>query len=108
MNVVQLKALLASYLRSTLSAVAALYLAGITEPKDLAWSLVAALLPVALRAVNPKDKAFGIVPSAKVVEEALKDVKAVKAPAKSVKTSAKPPVVKTEAKATVKKTSPKK
>ena len=32
MNVVKLKALLASYLRSTLSAVAALYLAGVTEP----------------------------------------------------------------------------
>ena len=108
MNVVKLKALLASYLRSILSAVVALYLAGVTDPKTLVWSLVAALLPVALRAVNPKDKAFGIVPSAKVVEEALKDVKAVKVPAKSVKTSAKPPVVKTEAKPTVKKTSPKK
>jgi len=105
MSTTQLKALLASYLRSILSAVAALYLAGVTDPKTLAWSLVAALLPVATRAVNPKDKAFGIVPSAKVVEEALKDVKAVKAP-----TAKKPaPKTTTATKSTpVKKTTTKK
>jgi hypothetical protein len=57
-------------------------LAGVTDPKTLAWSLVAALLPVAVRAVNPKDKAFGIVPSAEVVAEALKDVKVAKVPTK--------------------------
>ncbi|NBR61482.1 MAG: hypothetical protein EBT86_07495 [Actinobacteria bacterium] len=107
MSTTQLKALLASYLRSILSAVAALYLAGVTDPKTLAWSLVAALLPVAVRAVNPKDKAFGIVPSAEVVAEALKDVKTVKAPVKSVKTSAKS-TVKTETKPATKKTTTKK
>jgi len=99
MSTTQLKALLASYLRSILSAVVALYLAGVTDPKTLAWSLVAALLPVATRAVNPKDKAFGIVPSAEIVAEALKDVKVTKAPA------AKKPVPKTT---TVKKTTTKK
>jgi hypothetical protein len=97
MSTTQLKALLASYLRSILSAVAALYLAGVTDPKTLAWSLVAALLPVATRAVNPKDKAFGIVPSADVVADALKDVKVTKAPA------AKKPAPKT---ATTTKTAP--
>lgn len=97
MNSVQLKALLASYLRSVLSAAAALYLAGVTEPKDLAWSLLAAVLPVVLRAVNPKDTAFGIVPSAKVVEEALKAAKPTKAPVK--KTNApKTPAKKTTTK----------
>jgi len=102
MSTTQLKALLASYLRSILSAVAALYLAGVTDPKTLAWSLVAALLPVATRAVNPKDKAFGIVPSAEVVAEALKDVKVTKAPVKKT-------VVKTVTKTTpVKKTTTKK
>jgi hypothetical protein len=102
MSTTQLKALLASYLRSILSAVAALYLAGVTDPKTLAWSLVAALLPVATRAVNPKDKAFGIVPSAEVVAEALKDVKVTKVPAKKT-------VVKTVTKTTpVKKTTTKK
>ena len=80
MSTTQLKALLASYLRSILSAVAALYLAGVTDPKTLAWSLVAALLPVATRAINPKDKAFGVVPSANVVAEALNDIKVVKGP----------------------------
>jgi hypothetical protein len=86
MSTTQLKALLASYLRSILSAVAALYLAGVTDPKTLAWSLVAALLPVVTRALNPKDKAFGIVPSVEVVAEALKDVKVTKAPVKKTVT----------------------
>jgi len=86
MSTTQLKALFASYLRSILSAVAALYLAGITDPKTLAWSLVAALLPVVTRALNPKDKAFGIVPSVEVVAEALKDVKVTKAPVKKTVT----------------------
>jgi hypothetical protein len=86
MSTTQLKALLASYLRSILSAVAALYLAGVTDPKTLAWSLVAALLPVVTRALNPKDKAFGIVPSVEVVAEALKDVKVTKAPVKKTTT----------------------
>lgn len=98
MNVVQLKALLASYLRSVLSAATALYLAGVTEPKDLAWSLLAAVLPVALRAVNPNDKAFGIVPSAKVVEEALKAATPKKAPVK--KAPAKTDATKAPAKKT--------
>jgi hypothetical protein len=98
MSTTQLKALLASYLRSILSAVAALYLAGVTDPKTLAWSLVAALLPVATRAVNPKDKAFGIVPSADVVAEALKDVKVTKAPTKKPVAKTTAPVKKTTTK----------
>lgn len=68
----QLKAMLASYGRSVLGAAAALYLSGVTDPLDLVWALVAAVLPVGLRAINPKDKAFGRVPSVQIVEEALK------------------------------------
>jgi len=60
--------------------------------------LVAALLPVVLRAVNPKDKAFGIVPSAEVVAEALKDVKVVKPTTKKPTTAVKPAVKKTTTK----------
>lgn len=75
------KAMLASYGRSVLGAVIALYMSGVTDPKDLWAALVAALAPVALRALNPNDKAFGVMPAAKVVEEALK---AVKAPVKKV------------------------
>jgi hypothetical protein len=77
----QLKALLASYARSVLSAGTALYLAGVTDPADLAWSLVAAIAPVALRAVNPNDKAFGRVPKVEEVEAALKVATPKKAPA---------------------------
>ena len=60
-------------------------MSGVTDPKDLWTALVAALVPVALRALNPNDKAFGTVPDAKDVDEALKAAKAPtkkKAPAK--------------------------
>lgn len=80
MNTEQLKAMLASYGRSVLGAGLALYMSGVTDPKDLWAALVAAIAPVALRALNPNDKAFGRLPEVKAVEEALKDVK--KAPAK--------------------------
>lgn len=69
------KAMLASYGRSVLGAGLALYMSGVTDPKDLWAALVAALAPVALRAINPNDKAFGRMPAAKAVEEALKNVR---------------------------------
>lgn len=74
----KMKAMLASYGRSILGAASTLYLAGVTDPKDLVWSLVGALAPVALRYANPNDPAFGRLPAVKEVEEALKDVKVVK------------------------------
>ena len=82
----QIKALLASYGRSVLGAAIALYMSGVTDPKTLAYSLLAALAPVALRAINPNDKAFGVLPDAKAVDEALK---AAKAPAKKKATTKK-------------------
>ena len=50
------------------------------------WAaLVAALVPVALRAANPKDKSFGKFDAvAKDVEAALKNIKPVKKAAKKV------------------------
>jgi hypothetical protein len=87
MNQEKLKALLASYGRSVLASGLALYMAGVTDPKDLWTALVAAIAPVALRALNPNDKAFGVLPDAKAVDEALK---AAKAPVK--KKAAKKPV----------------
>jgi hypothetical protein len=75
-----IKALLASYGRSVLSAAAALYLAGVTDPLDLLWSLVAAVLPVGIRYINPKDKAFGIVPKEAEIVEALAKATPKKAP----------------------------
>lgn len=74
------KALIASYLRSVLSAASALYLAGVTDPLDLAWSLVAAVLPVAIRYINPNDAAFGVTPKAEAVQEALAKATPKKAP----------------------------
>ena len=82
MKATNLKAMLASYARSVLGAATALYLAGVTDPADLAYSLVAAIIPVVLRAVNPNDPAFGVLPSAEDVEKAAKSAKPKKAPAK--------------------------
>lgn len=83
------QALLASYGRSVLASGIALYMAGVTDPKDLWAALVAAIAPVALRAVNPNDKAFGVLPDAAEVDKALK---AAKAPVK--KTAKKKSVAK--------------
>jgi len=89
-----IKALLASYGRSVLGAGLALYLAGVPL-EDLLYSLLAALVPVALRYLNPKDPAFGRkLPTAEEVSVALKDVKVVKAPAK--KPATKKPATKTK------------
>jgi hypothetical protein len=93
MNKEQLKAMLASYARSVLASGLALYMAGVTDPKDLWTALVAAIAPVAIRAINPNDKAFGVLPDAKAVDQALK---AAKAPAKKAakKAAAKKTAVK--------------
>jgi hypothetical protein len=78
----QIKALLASYGRSVLGAAIALYMSGVTDPKTLAYSLLAALAPVALRAINPNDLAFGRLPDAAEVDSAAKKATAKKAPAR--------------------------
>ena len=103
MNTEQIKAMLASYGRSVLSAAAALYLAGVTDPLDLLWALAAAVLPVALRAINPKDKAFGRVPSVEEVTVALSTANV--ADGKKLADKTTKPVAKKPA---VKKTTPKK
>jgi hypothetical protein len=78
----KMKNLIASYARSVFAGAATLYMAGITDPKDLAYSLIAALAPVALRAANPNDKAFGKMPSADEVDKLARKAVAKKAPAK--------------------------
>jgi hypothetical protein len=57
-------------------------MSGVTDPKTLAYSLVAALAPVALRALNPNDTAFGRLPELAEVEAAVKKVTVKKAPSK--------------------------
>ena len=54
------KALAASWARSFMAAALALYMAGVTDPKTLAMAGVAAVVPVILRWLNPKDAAFGL------------------------------------------------
>jgi hypothetical protein len=55
-----LKALAASWARSFLAAGIAVYMAGVTDPKAILTAGAAAVLPVILRWLNPKDSAFGL------------------------------------------------
>ena len=89
MNTTQLKAMLASYGRSVLGAAIALYASGVTDPKTLAYSLLGAIVPVAIRAFNPNDKAFGKLPSVEEVDLAVKTAKVVKKKAPAKKAAAK-------------------
>lgn len=85
-----MKKALASYGRSVIGSATAMYAAGITDPETLAYSLLGAIIPVALRAINPNDPAFGRLPDVKEVEKALKSAKVVKkAPAKKAATKKK-------------------
>jgi len=53
------KKVLASYARSALAAAVALAATGNLDPSDLLKAALAAVLPVAIRWLNPKDQAFG-------------------------------------------------
>ena len=55
----QVKALAASYSRTVVAAVLAVYMTGNTSPTDLGKAGIAALLPPLMRWANPSDKAFG-------------------------------------------------
>lgn len=54
------KALLASWARSFLAAALAVFMAGESDPKTIGMAGLAAVLPVILRWLNPKDTAFGL------------------------------------------------
>jgi hypothetical protein len=56
----QAKAMAASWGRSFMAAVLALYMAGETDPKTLGMAGIAAVAPVILRWLNPHDKSFGL------------------------------------------------
>ena len=55
-----IKGLAASWARSFMAAALGMWMAGITDPKTLALGGVAAVAPVVLRWLNPKDAAFGL------------------------------------------------
>jgi hypothetical protein len=56
----EIKETAASWARSFMAAALAMWMAGITDPKTLAMGGVAAIAPVVLRWLNPKDASFGI------------------------------------------------
>ena len=56
----QAKAVGASWARSFLAAAVALIAIGETDPKALFTAGMAAILPVILRTLNPKDASFGV------------------------------------------------
>jgi len=60
MDKAKIQSAAASYARSFIAAILALYMAGVTDPKVLLHAGIAAIAPVILRAVNPKDKSFGV------------------------------------------------
>ena len=49
-----------SYGRAAVAAVAALYMAGVTDPRTLANAFLAAAIAPALKAIDPKAKEFGV------------------------------------------------
>ena len=55
----QAKAMLASWLRSSVAGMLAVWMSGNQNPKDLALGLVAGLVPVLARWANPNDVTFG-------------------------------------------------
>jgi hypothetical protein len=55
----QAKAMLASWLRSSVAGALAVWMTGNQNPRDLAMGLVAGLVPVLARWANPNDVTFG-------------------------------------------------
>ena len=82
MDQAKLKAMLASYGRSFLAAAIAVNATGNNDVKSIVVAALAATLPVAIRAINPKDPAFGV--AAKIAADVLAklDTKPVKKAAK--------------------------
>ena len=53
------RAMLASYARSLVGALIAVYSTGTTDPRDYGKGAIAAIIPPILRWVNKNDQAFG-------------------------------------------------
>jgi hypothetical protein len=77
----KIQAMLASYARSFLAAAVAVYATGETGWKVLLAAGLSAVVPVAIRAINPKDPAFG-----KIADLAMAEIdKMAKASTKKTK-----------------------
>jgi len=59
MNKNKINAIVATYLRAAAAAVIALYLAGVTDPRQLASAGLAAVAGPVLKALDPNAKEFG-------------------------------------------------
>lgn len=68
----KVKAILASYIRAFIVAALAVYGTGETNAKHLLLAGLVAIAGPAIRAINPKDKAFGLV--ADGVDKELKEL----------------------------------
>jgi hypothetical protein len=60
MNITKVKKLVVSYAFAFVSAVATLYLSGVTQPKDLLAAAGASVFAPVLRAMTPFDKSIGL------------------------------------------------
>ena len=56
----QIQLMAASYGRSVVGAVVAVYMTGATNPTDYFKAGIAALIPPIMRWANPKDSAYGV------------------------------------------------
>jgi hypothetical protein len=59
MNTEKLVAIAGTYLRAAFASVLAMYIAGITDPKALGSAFLASLAAPILKALDPKETAFG-------------------------------------------------
>ena len=59
MNTEKLVAIAGTYLRAAFAAVLAMYIAGITDPKALGSAFLASLAAPILKALDPKETAYG-------------------------------------------------
>jgi hypothetical protein len=55
----ELKPMVASYARSFIAASLAVYMAGVSDPKAILSAGLAAVVPVLMRWLNPKDTVYG-------------------------------------------------
>lgn len=82
----KLNAALASYGRAALVAVVVAVSMGKTEPRDLLTAAVIAIAAPVIRAINPKDQAFGLIANNAAAEiEKLLKAETKKAAKKSAK-----------------------
>ena len=59
MNTEKIVAIAGTYLRAAFAAVLAMYIAGVTDPKALGSAFLASLAAPILKALDPKETAYG-------------------------------------------------